>query len=326
MRSRCHVLIRTGRNPTGPTIPDRYVDQIRELADQVSYSLLNEDVPREVLEDVDVIFGNGTLDHFSYLQYAKKLTWIHSFSVGVDNLLTEGVRNSPVIITNSRGCNSAAIAEYTIAAIFSWSKGFHHFARQQEQKVWKRVPVIEVYGSTLGIVGYGAIGKEIAQRAKALGMNVIACRRSTIFDPAEPVDRLVTPEHLAELLSASDFVVNCLPATPENKGFFNDETFAKMKPTSLFINIGRGDTVDEDAIRSALIEKRIAGAFLDVFLQEPLPADHPFWAIENLYITPHNSFASPKNMDRISTLFCDNLRRFIQGEPLVNVIDKAKGC
>jgi phosphoglycerate dehydrogenase-like enzyme len=98
-----------------------------------------------------------------------------------------------------------------------------------------------------------------------------------------------------------------------------------MKPTALFINIGRGETVSEYAIRSALIEKRIAGAFLDVFLQEPLPADHPFWAIENLFITPHNSFASPKNMDRISTLFCDNLRRFIQGDPLVNVINKAKG-
>lgn len=325
MKKGCHVLIRTGRIPTGPTIPDRYLGHIREMADQVSCSLIGETVPQDIIEDIDVLFGNGTLDDFSYLTQARNLKWVHSFSVGIDNLLTDHIRQAPVIITNSRGCNSAAIAEYAMAAILSWSKGLHHFAKQQEQKVWKRVPAIEVSCSTLGVVGYGAIGKEIALRAKALGMNVIACRRTVESALTEPVDRMVSPEHLSELLAESDFVVNCLPSTPENKGFFNEATFSAMKSSALFINIGRGETVDENAIQTVLMEKKIAGAFLDVFIQEPLPADHPFWTIDNLYITPHNSFASPKNMDRISTLFCDNLLRFIQGEPLVNVVNKVKG-
>ncbi|MGG1659879.1 D-2-hydroxyacid dehydrogenase [Brevibacillus sp. NRS-1366] len=325
MRKSCHVLIRTGRVPTGPTIPERYLGQIRELADRVSYSLLDEEVPMDVLEDIDVLFGNGTLDDFSYLNHARKLKWVHSFSVGIDNLLTEHIRQAPITITNSRGCNSASIAEYTLAVILSWSKGLHHFAKQQEQKIWKRVPAIEVGGSILGIVGYGAIGKEIALRAKALGMQVMACRRTIKADHAEPVDRFVIPEQLSELLAESDFVVNCLPSIPENKGFFNELAFSAMKRSALFINIGRGETVSEQAVLNALADKTIAGAYLDVFIQEPLPTDHPFWSIDNLFITPHNSFASPKNMDRISTLFCDNLLRFIQGKPLQNVVNKEKG-
>jgi phosphoglycerate dehydrogenase-like enzyme len=186
------------------------------------------------------------------------------------------------------------------------------------------VKVVHLPESTLGVVGLGGIGYGVAQRAAPHGMRIIAVDPRREDRPPE-VAELWRPDRLDDLLGQADFVAVCAPETPETRGLFDGSKFAKMKPTAYFINIGRGRVVKLDALVEALQQKQIAGAALDVFEQEPLPPDHPLWDMENVILTPHTAGVSAHEEDRRLDVLAENLRRFVAGQPLMNVVDKAGG-
>lgn len=252
------------------------------------------------------------------------LRWIHSVSAGVDHAL-ESVRQRPdVLLTNAGGVYDIPIAETVLAYILMVAKRMPELLAQQREKHWKLLPLREVAGLTVGIVGLGSIGTEIARRCQALGMRVLATRRRPELG-APHVDRLLASERLPELLAAADFVVIAVPLTPETTGLIGATELHAMKPEAWLINIARGLVVNETALIQALMEGWIAGAALDVFAQEPLPPESPLWTLPNVILTPHNSWNTPHLNERQARLFLDNLSRYLRGETLRNVIDRARG-
>lgn len=321
-RTKPNILIRC-------EIGEPMLRRIEERAGKVYVEPWQPDGPepalRAPLEELDIVVTRGLADEIRFAAEAPRLRWIHSVTVGVEKTLTPWVKANPIAVTNVRGLNAVPIAEYVMGALLAWNRGLYEFARQQREKVWRTVDVREVSGSTIGIIGYGSIGREIALRARAFGMSVLACSRRGGDASAEPVDRFVAPGDVDDLLSASDCVVDCLPQSPETFRFMNADRFGAMKRSALFINVGRGATVDEEALLRCLRSGAIAGAVLDVFDTEPLPREHGFWEEERIFVTPHNAFASPKHWSRVFDHFIDNLDRFLRGGPLRNSVDKEKG-
>jgi len=250
--------------------------------------------------------------------------WIHSISAGVDHVLDEGVRAHPAVLTNARDVFAIPIAEMVVAYILMIVKRLPEFLANQREGHWRKLALREAAGLTVGIIGLGSIGAEIAHRCSALGMRVIATRRQVI-QPIADVALLLPPERLAELLTAADFIVIATPLTPETRGMIGVAQLQLMRASAWFINIARGPIVDEEALIQALHEGWIAGAALDVFAQEPLPVTSPLWQMSNVILTPHNSWNTPHLEEREATLFIANLQRYLRGEPLQNVIDKTRG-
>lgn len=255
---------------------------------------------------------------------ARGLKWIHSTGAGVDEILYPEVYEREVVITASNGIHPP-LTEHVFAFILAFERRLHIALRQQLQRRWDRSAALggEVAGKTLGILGLGTIGRELARRAQAFDLRVIGTKRTPV--PIPGVDMVRGPEGLPDVLRESDFVAVALPLTERTRGLMGEPEFKMMKPTALFINIGRGPIVQEAALVRALRERWIAGAALDVFDQEPLPSDSPFYDFENVIITPHVSGASPRYMDRAVPLFCENLAHYLRGEPLRNVVDKQRG-
>ena len=236
----------------------------------------------------------------------------------------------PAVMTNAAGIFSDDIADHVMGFVLIFARGFHRYQRYQERHHWMKPPgggyptdVIHLPDSTLGVFGLGGIGYAVATRAHAFGMRVLAVDPRRTDRPPE-VSALWPPDRLPELLAASDFVVLCAPETPETRGLFDAAVIARMRPHSYLINIARGKIVKLDALVDALRAGQIAGAGLDVFDPEPLPADHPLWDMENVVITPHVAGAGPHSMERLHAILLENLRRFADGAPLINVIDKAR--
>ncbi len=250
--------------------------------------------------------------------------WFHSVSAGVDDVLESYLRDHPAVLTNARGVFDVPIAETVLAYILMIVKRMPELFRQQQEHRWKVLPLREVTGLTVGLIGTGGIGREIACRCHALGMRVVATRRHP-DRPVPCVDALRSPAQLSELLTEADFVVVAVPSTPETRGLLGAEQFATMRPSAWLINIARGAIVDEAALLAALQGGQIAGAALDVFAQEPLPPDSPLWEMSNVILTPHNSWSTPHLLQREAALFCENLRRYLSGQPLRNVVDKERG-
>jgi phosphoglycerate dehydrogenase-like enzyme len=255
---------------------------------------------------------------------APRLRWVQSGGAGVEGFMTPGFVASPIVLTNAQGIYAVPIAEHVIAMVLHFCRGLHRLVRSQQAARWERTDVIEVRDQTLGIVGLGGIGSEVARLAKGLGMRVLATRRRP-DRPAPYTDEVRGAEDLPWLLRESDFVVLCAALTTETRHLIGEAELQQMKPTAYLLNIGRGGLIDEPALLAALQAQRLAGAGLDVFAQEPLPADSPFWALENVLVTPHISGNSPHSRDRLTALFCENLRRYLAGEELLNVVDKAAG-
>ena len=235
----------------------------------------------------------------------------------------------PCVLTNVRGIFSDHIANHVFAFILCFARDMHHHIRNQEQAHWGGAgdahPVIHLPDQTLGIVGLGGIGAEVAKRASAFGMKVIA------MDPnpkarAENVQKVYGLEGFRAFLGQSDFAVICAPETPTTTGLFDGGAFAAMKRSAILINIGRGKIVKLDALASALREGLIAGAGLDVFEVEPLPKDHPLWRMDNVILTPHMAGAGPYVMERRIDTVVENIRRFASKKPLLNVVDKKNWC
>ena len=240
--------------------------------------------------------------------------WIHTLAAGVEFLPFDLLRRSDVVVTNSRGLYADSLGEFTIAAMLWFAKDLRRMFRNQEERRWEPYTVERLEGQTVGIIGFGGIGQAVARRAEALGMRALSVRRRQEFgDPT-----------IDEVLGQSDYVVMCTPLTPGTYRMMSRERFASMKPSAIFINVGRGATVDEDALIDALIHDRIRGAALDVFESEPLPPDHPFWRLDNVLLSPHTADHTADSHERAMRYFIENLRRFQAGESLDNVVDKAE--
>lgn len=259
------------------------------------------------------------------VQHAPRLRWIHSTAAGVDQLLYPEVLDREIMVTTSSGIHHSLV-EHVLAVLLALTRRLHIAMRNQIQHRWERSQRImgdEIAGQTLGILGLGAIGTELATKAHALGMRVIGTKRTPAQIPG--VERVLPPAGLAEVLRAADAVVIALPLTPATRGLIGERELRAMKSTAVLINVGRGPIVQEPALVQALREQWIAGAALDVFEVEPLPADSPFYALENVIVTPHVSGTSPYYMDRAVPVFSENLASYLQGRPLRNLVDKGRG-
>jgi phosphoglycerate dehydrogenase-like enzyme len=258
---------------------------------------------------------------------APRLKWVHSGGAGVERFMTPEFITSPIILTNSQGVYAVPIADQVMAFMLHFSRRFNELVRKQiahEWEPWERRSSEELCGKALGIIGLGAIGTEVARRAKAFGMRVIAVRRRP-DRPSEFADEVRGADELAWLLRESDFVALCSALTHETRHLIGEQELRLMKRTAYLINVGRGGLVDEQALIGALRGSEIAGAGLDVFEREPLAADSPLWDLPNVMITPHDGGSSPRSHERFIGLFLENLRRYVAGEPLLNVVDKRAG-
>jgi phosphoglycerate dehydrogenase-like enzyme len=262
---------------------------------------------------------------------AKKLRWIHSPAAAVHQLMFPELAASDIVLTNAREVHGPVVAEHVIALIFALAKKIPGSILLQQKHIWgqqilwdEQPRVREVAGATVGLVGMGSIGRPVVKAAKALGMRVIAVREHP-EKGSEGADAVLAPSRIDEIFQQADYIVLAAPVTASTKAIANSERLALMKADACLINVGRGPLVDEPALIAALREKRIGGAALDVFPKEPLDAESPLWDVPNLLITPHTAALTDKLWERHYALFSENLRRYLNGQPLLAVVDKRKG-
>jgi phosphoglycerate dehydrogenase-like enzyme len=257
---------------------------------------------------------------------SPRVRWIHSRSAGLEQILFPELVASNVIVTNGSGVFSPSLGEFALAAILYFAKDLRRMIRNQMSGVWEQFDVTTVSGQTLGIVGYGSIGRAVATRASALGMHVLGLRRVSQASNEDPlIDKVYAPEELLEMLRRCDYVVVTVPLTEQTRGLVGDTEFAVMKKNAVVINLGRGPTVEEGAMIKALSQRRIRGAALDVFDQEPLPQGHPFYSLENVLLSPHCADHTPDWLDDAMRFFLEQLERYRRGETLLNVVNKTSG-
>ena len=259
------------------------------------------------------------------------LRWVHSAAAGVGGALYPGMLDSDVQLTNSAGIHAEPMAETILACILYFARGLDLALAAQRRREWDPAPfealdtpVRELPGSVLGILGYGGIGQATARRGAALGMKVLAHRRTQ--RPAEPgVEQLTGPEGLERIIRAANYLVLSLPHTPATDNILNAERIANLRPDAVVINVGRGALIDEAALTCALEAAAIRGAALDVFRNEPLESGSPFWDLDNVLVMPHTSPTTDRFWRREVDLILENLRRYEAGEPLLNLVDKQAG-
>jgi phosphoglycerate dehydrogenase-like enzyme len=267
------------------------------------------------------------------LELTPGLRWIALVSAGADSALRAGlVRPGGPIVTTANGVHAIQMGEHVFGMLLMWARRWPTLLELQRERSWpdhaqwQALRGVELNGATLGIVGLGAIGRQIAHLGRAFGMRVLGVRRSAQVGQTDPdVDALFPPEKLREMLARADYVVIAAPSTPETHHLIGEAELAAMKPTAFLVNIARGALVDEPALIRALGEGRIGGAGLDVFEREPLPPDSPLWMMPNVIISPHAAGSSPVYSRRFTDLLLENLARYRAGEPLRNVVQPERG-
>jgi phosphoglycerate dehydrogenase-like enzyme len=252
-----------------------------------------------------------------------KLRWAQAMTAGVEGWLALPDLPANLTLTCARGTHLESMPENILGAIFHVAKPFAIAAENKKRGKWVHTVAQPLTGKTLGIVGLGAIGREVARLASAFGMRVIGTRRRP--EPMADVAEVLPSEDTPKVLKQSDFLLLLLPATPETNNFINAERLAMMKPNAWLLNFGRGHLIKDDDLIAAVSARKIAGAVLDVFRQEPLPAEHPFWTTEGILVLPHIGGPHPQRDRFVARLFVDNLRRFVNGEPLMEVVDRKAG-
>ena len=309
---------------------DRRLAMLEELPPETGIAVGNSaEAFVRAAPDATVIFNwslAGDLQR-EVFRMCPKVEWVHSRSAGLDGLLFPELVESPARLTNASGVFSPSLGEFVVGAILYFAKDLRRMIRNQAAGVWEPFDIVEVRGQTVGIVGYGDIGRAVATRVRALGMRVLAVKRhGPPAHQADPLaERIYGPEGLVEMISRSDYVVAAAPLTPETAGMIGARELAAMKPDAVLINVGRGPVVEEAALVKALSEKRIKGAALDVFDTEPLPQGHPFYRLENVLLSPHCADHTPDWLDQAMRFFLAQFERFRKGEPLKNVVDKKLG-
>ncbi len=242
----------------------------------------------------------------------RNVRWIHALAAGVEFLPFDLLRRSTIVVTNGRGLYADALGEFAIAAMLWFAKDLRRLVSNQAAQLWEPYTVERLAGKVVGIIGYGGIGRAIGARAAALGMHVVGVGRRQ--ETAEPT--------IDDVIARADYIVMSTPLTPRTSRLLSRARIERMMPNAVVINVGRGRTIDEQALVDALREKRIRGAALDVFETEPLPPEHPFWTLENVLLSPHTADRTADSHTRAMQFFIENLRRFRAGEPLENVVNK----
>ncbi len=254
---------------------------------------------------------------------APRLRWIQSLTAGVESWLASPDLPAGVPLTCARGTHRLQMPEHILAALFLLSKHLDGIVLDQRERRWRRRVNDTLAGKTLGILGVGAIGAEVARKAAALEMRVLGTKREPA--PVDHVERVWGPDGIDAVLAASDYVLLLLPSTAETRGIMNRDRLARMRPTAYLLNFARGDLIVDADLIEAVRGRRIAGAVLDVFRTEPLPPDSPLWTTEGIVIFPHVGGLHPTRDALVAELFTENLRRFAAGEPLRNTVDRARG-
>ncbi len=280
------------------------------------------------LERADALVGGGLTER--NFPRARRLRWIQAPSAGVGWLLFPDLVQSEVVVTNARGVHAVPMAEHLLGLMLSLVRKLHRARDFQtsrawgQEALWKEEPLFdELAGRTLGVVGLGAVGSALAERARALGLGVLAVRRRP--ERGGPADEVRGVEELPWLLAASDFVADCLPHTRASEGLFDASAFARMRRGAYFLNVGRGSTVVEPDLVAALESGHLGGAGLDVTAEEPLPEASPLYRNPRVVLTPHVSGSSRRFWERAAALFADNIERFLDGRALLNQVDKVEG-
>jgi phosphoglycerate dehydrogenase-like enzyme len=292
---------------------------------QKVWALTQEEILREIA-DADVVYGWPTLEQF---QAAKQLKWIQVPSAGVEMVCSvPEMVESDVIVTNGRGAHARVIAEHTFGMLLAFTRGLQRFDQDKAARRWRRdeslYEVFEIAGWTIGIVGYGQIGQQVAQRARGFEMEILAVDVNPMPDAPHGVE-VKGLDALPELFEQSDVVVIAAPYTPETHHMITADLLNRMKPTSYVLVQSRGGIVDEAALIDVLKKGKIAGAGLDVYEQEPLGRDSELWDVPNLIMTPHLAGSSAQKDRRCVEILRENLERFQRGEALINLVDKRKG-
>src|SRR6266851_273137 len=289
----------------------------------------SRDAFKKAAASAEVIFnwsGSLSLIREVFLM-SHAVRWVHSRSAGLERTLFPELIASDVIMTNGSGVFSPSLGEFALGAILYFAKDFRRMIRNQMAGVWEPFDVLPIAGQTVGIVGYGDIGRAVAVRVGAMGMNVLAVKRHVpAQENSDPlVDHIYGPDHRIDMLSRCDYVVVAAPLNAETHGLIGEAEFAAMHASAVIINVGRGPVIDERAMIKALSEQKIKGAALDVFDEEPLPNGHPFYKLENVLLSPHCADHTPDWLDNAMRFFIAQFERFRRGEPLLNVVAKKLG-
>lgn len=312
------------------TLPRGMAERLAEAVPGVEvWSPGSREEADALLPEADVVLGFAVRPH--NFRRARRLRWVHCTAASVTHVLFPELVESDVIVTNARGVHAESMAEHTIGVLLAFARKLHLARDAQRERAWTQEalwrdapPIGSLAGSTLGLVGMGQVGGAIASRARALGMRVIAVRRNPA-SPPEPAHEQWPVARLPGMLEAADWVVIAAPHTQATTRMFGGAEFARMKPGARLVNLGRGAIVDEEALVAALRSGRLAGAALDVFEEEPLPAESPLWQMPEVIVTPHTSGIGPRYWDRVMEQFTANLRRYVAREPLFNLVDKREG-
>jgi phosphoglycerate dehydrogenase-like enzyme len=321
MSEQLHILI---MNNSMFSINEYYKQQILQIAPGAKLMIAEaKETTKELIRQADIIYG---WPEVQYLKEAENLKWLHMPSAGVEGYTSKaGYYNKDIILTNSSGVFGLPIAEHVFAMILSYNRNLQEYSYNKAEKKWKDISKTrDFYGSTIGIIGLGDIGTEVAKRAKAWGANVLAVKR-TVTEVPEYIDKFYSLEDIDEVLVQSDYVLLALPITQKTQGIMNEERLKIMKPHAFLVNIGRGALIDQEALIKALQENWIGGAGLDVTTPEPLPQDSPLWDLPNVILTPHISGSSPTNLARRFDMFNRNLKLFLENKPLENLVDFTEG-
>lgn len=314
---------------TTDVLKDGHLERILEVSKRVEVERRLD--RKEILESVkDTNVLVGWLFDKEIFYSARELVWVHAASAGVDSFLFPEFVESPILLTNSSGIHRAPMAEVAVAFMLCFAKNLPAFMKLKEEKSWVKRgdplrDVDELTGKTLGVLGLGNVGMEISFRGKCFGMEVIAVDRRAVRRPSY-VDEVMGLWDLDKLLGKSDYLVIAVPLTLSSKSMIGEKELRLMKSNAYIINVSRGAVIEEKALVKALKEGWIAGAGLDVFEKEPLPTDSELWDLKNVIITPHISGGTPHYAERLTEIFCENLRRFLEGKTLINLVDKREGC
>ncbi len=299
-------------------------------------------IPDNLWREVEVLYTSFTTP-LPAAEQAPQLRWVQLYSAGPDSIVNAPLFRTSITFTTTSGIHAITMAEYVFAVALAWFHRLPRLLEWQQQGQWptksERSSLFvgeEMQGKTIGIVGYGSVGRQVARLASAFGTHVVAMQRGAdhrdhgflLPDAGDPEGvlprRFYTFSQLHDMLGESDIVVIAVPLTSHTRHMFDEAAFRAMKSTAFLINIARGDVCDEAALLSALQEKRIAGAALDVFHQEPLPSDHPLWRLPNVFISPHTAGLTPRYDELAATVFEENMRRYLVDKPLYNIVDKAQ--
>ena len=306
--------------------PQEFITNMKNIANKFEVIACTD---REQLQyhlaDTEILIALFAWPDAEMIRSAPKLRWIQALTAGVDFFPLDEIKEKGIILTSGRGIHKIYIAEYAIAAMINLARNFHLIFRNQLKSRWDRsIAQDEIHGSTVGILGLGSIGQEIARKASMLGMHVIGVKYNP--RPLKGVDRVYGPKQLDRVFKQSDYVINLLPDTPETRGLINKACFAMMKSSACFINLGRGSTVNQADLAEALESKTIRALVSDVYEQEPLAEDSPLWKLENAILTPHIAGVSPRYLQRAMDIIRHNIAEYaIQTGEMANIVDLKKG-